>query len=174
MTFEIVTERAGLHVHHPLSEDNIHALLASFPADVQPFVRRVHRRPGLHERQMRGRGTERDPFTGRYGFEDPKGVWEPRLRGRFRHDDSEIDLFAYVYDEAMLRQPDSVKATLWLQQATTLAHEVAHAWDLFGRSGRDRWRNDEHNRAGQYAEQTQTTSQETVVQYFATACPDLA
>jgi len=100
---------------------------------------------------MQQDGAEPDPFTGRPGYEDGP-VWTPALRGRWRRDAAEIDLFAYVYDRQAIKVPDLLTPILWLFQAETLAHEVAHAWDATGRRDRDRWALDEHTRGEEYAQ----------------------
>src|ERR1700682_4156207 len=125
---EIVTEPTPPHAHHPLSDEDIRQLLGLLPGDVRPLIRRVHRRFGLLEDDMRPDEAQPDPLTGRHGFERPGGIWTPPLQGRFRFDELEIDLFAYVYDESDLRVPEIQRTILWLEQAHTLAHEVAHAW----------------------------------------------
>jgi tetratricopeptide (TPR) repeat protein len=151
--FEVITEPAVPHVHHPLSEEDIHALLALLPADVRPALRAVRRRAGLREDDMVDEDTEPDPLTGRHGYQREGGIWAPRLRGRFRPAADEIDLFAFVYDERALRVPEVQTVLLWLDQAETLAHEVAHAWDDSGRSSGDRWAMDQEDRAEGYAEE---------------------
>jgi tetratricopeptide (TPR) repeat protein len=169
---QITTERIAAYVHHPLSEEDIRALLALFPADVRPLVQRVHRRAGFLEDDMREDEATPDPLTGRHGFEVPGDIWMPRLRGRFRSDPFEIDLFAYVYDEAALRVPEVQTTILWLEQALTFAHEVAHAWDRSGRTARDRWALDESERAETYAEETARIWAKTVAtDYFEEAHP---
>jgi len=152
-TVEVVTEPTDHHVHHPLCEDDIHALLGLFPADVRPVLRTVCRRTGLREDDMVAEDTEPDPLTGRHGYQREGGIWAPRLRGRFRPGAGEIDLFAFVYDEQALRVPEVQAVLLWLDQAETLAHEVAHAWDDSARSSGDRWAMDETERVESYAEE---------------------
>ena len=172
---EIVTEPMPVHAHHPLSEQDIRRMLALFPGDIQPHIHRVHRRFGLLEDDMREDGAEIDPLTGRHGFDLPGGIWMPRLRGRFHHDPFEIDLFAYVYDESALRVPEVQTVMLWLEQALTLAHEVAHAWDLSARTARDRWALDETGRAEDYAQATaRTWAGQVATSYFPEAYPDRA
>src|SRR5215472_7324521 len=90
---------------------------------------------------------------GRHGYQREGGIWAPRLRGRFRPGAGEIDLFAFVYDEQALRVPEVQAVLLWLDQAETLAHEVAHAWDDSARSSGDRWAMDETERVESYAEE---------------------
>ncbi len=148
---EVAVEEEGPHIHHPLSPADIHGLLATLPVDVRPELRRVRCCLGRHEDAMNRPGTEPDPFTGRPGFTYGP-VWESALQGRFRPLPAEIDLFAYVLDTGEVRVPEILTALLWVQQAHTLAHEVAHGWDRTGRRGRDRWAVDEHIRAEEYAE----------------------
>ena len=150
---EIVTEPAADQFHHPLSPADIRALLVLLPADVRQGLRAVRLRTGVREDGMIAEDTEPDPLTGRHGYELEGGVWTPRLRGRFRPWAGEIDLFAFVYDEQELRVTQVQAALLWLEQAKTLAHEVAHAWDdESARSSGDRWALDEDDRAERYAE----------------------
>jgi tetratricopeptide (TPR) repeat protein len=115
-------------------------------------VQSVHLRVGTHEDGMRADGAEPDPFTGRYGFQSEGGIWAPALLGRYRPQRREIDLFGYVFDEAALRVPEIQLVLLWLRQAQTMAHEVAHCWDDIRRTGRDRWALDEETRAEDFAE----------------------
>ena len=172
---EVVTEPAVEHVHHPLSSDDIQALLGLLPADVRPTLRAVCRRTGLREDDMVAEHTEPDPLTGRHGYERDGGIWAPRLRGRFRPAAGEIDLYAFVYDERALRVPEVQTVLLWLDQAETLAHEVAHAWDDSGRSSGDRWAMDEDDRAERYAEEAalEWTGQYAAA-YFEHAHPERA
>jgi hypothetical protein len=114
----------------------------------------VRRRTGLREDDMVAEDTEPDPLTGRHGYERAGGIWAPRLRGRFRPAAGEIDLFGFVYDERSLRVPEVQAVLLWLDQAETLMHEVAHALDESDRSQGDRWATDEEDRAEAYAQQT--------------------
>lgn len=151
---DVISEPETDHVHHPLSEEDIRGLLALLPADVRAFTRAVHRRTGLREDAMRAEDPEPDPMTGRHGYQRDGGIWAPRLAGRFRPRAAEIDLFAFVYDERALRVPEVQTALLWLEQAETLAHEVAHAWDESARSSGDRWAPDEEERVERYAEES--------------------
>jgi hypothetical protein len=148
---EVVVEDEGPHIHHPLSPADIHGLLATLPVDVRPELRRVRCSLGRHEDAMNHPGAEPDPFTGRPGYAYGP-IWEPALQGRFRPLPAEIDLFAYVLDMDGVRVPEILTALLWVQQAHTLAHEVAHGWDRTGRRGKDRWAADQQIRAEEYAE----------------------
>jgi tetratricopeptide (TPR) repeat protein len=168
---EIVTEPTPPHAHHLLSEEDVRRLLDRFPGDVRPLIERVHRRVGILEDDMRADEATPDPLTGRHGFEQPGGMWMPALRGRVRFDPFEIDLFAYVYDESALRVPQVQTTILWLEQAYTLAHEVAHAWDRSARSARDRWALDETVRAEEYAEAAAREWARTLAACFADAHP---
>ncbi len=47
--------------------------------------------------------------------------------------------------------PELLVPILWLLQAETLAHEVAHAWDATGRRSRDRRALDDYGRGEEYA-----------------------
>ena len=72
-----------------------------------------------------------------------------------------------MYDEASLRAPTIQPVLLWLEQALTLAHEVAHAWDRTARSRRERWYLDETARGEGYAEATaRSWIARTAVEYF--------
>ena len=175
LNVDVISEAETDHVHHPLSEEDIRGLLALLPVDVRACTRGVHRRTGLREDDMRAEDTEPDPMTGRHGHEREGGIWAPRLAGRFRQRAAEIDLFAFVYDERLLRVPEVQTALLWLDQAGTLAHEVAHAWDESARSSGDRWAMDEEERVERYAEESARawTSQYTAA-YFGRAHPERA
>jgi tetratricopeptide (TPR) repeat protein len=141
-------------VHHPLTVDDVKGLLSRLPVDVRPFVQSVHLRSGFHEDHMFAGGATRDPFTGRYGFETAGGIWVPPLLGRYRAQPGEIDLFGYVYDDAKLRVREIQRVLLWLRQAQTLIHEVAHCWDGVKRTARDRWALDEEYRYERYADES--------------------
>jgi tetratricopeptide (TPR) repeat protein len=66
-------------------------------------------------------------------------------------------------------------ALLWLEQAETLAHEAAHAWDELGRSYSDRWAMDEDERAEGYAEEAaREWTGRYAAAYFDRAHPDWA
>jgi hypothetical protein len=150
-TFEVTIDDQGPQIQYPLTPEDIHGLLATFPADVRPELRRVRCRLGRFEDEMNQAGAEPDPFTGRPGYAQG-AVWTPVLLGRFHPLSAEIDLFAYVADPGAVSAPEMVRGLLWLRQAQTLAHEVAHGWDATGRRGRDRWALDEQVRAERYAE----------------------
>jgi hypothetical protein len=137
-------------VFQPLSEQDVRGLLATFPASIGAELRAVHLRLGLLEDDMRQDGAEPDPLTGRPGYREGP-VWTPPLRGRWRGDRAEIDLFGYAYDPETVAAPELLAPILWLLQAETLAHEVAHGWDAIGRRARDRWALDEHARGERYA-----------------------
>jgi tetratricopeptide (TPR) repeat protein len=148
----VLDDEAHPFVHHPLSAADVKELFGNMPADVRSIVRSVHLRVGTHEDEMRADGAEPDPFTGRYGFQTEGGIWAPALLGRYRSEHGEIDLFGYVFDEAALRVPEIQLVLLWLRQAQTLAHEVAHCWDDIRRTDRDRWALDEETRAENFAD----------------------
>ena len=148
----VTVDEAHPFVHHPLTVDDVKGLLNCLPADVRPFVQSVHLRSGFHEDHMLAGGATRDPFTGRYGFDIAGRIWVPPLLGRYRARPGEIDLFGYVYDDAKLRVPDVQRVLLWLRQAQTLIHEVAHCWDGVKRTARERWALDEEYRYEQYAD----------------------
>ncbi|HEV3167331.1 MAG TPA: tetratricopeptide repeat protein [Isosphaeraceae bacterium] len=148
----VTVEEAHPFVHHPLTVGDVEGLVSRFPADVRHVVQSIHLRSGIHEDDMRGEFTEPDPFTGRHGSKPEDEIWVPGLLGRYRLYPGEIDLFGYVYDDARLRVPDVQRVLLWLRQAQTLAHEVAHCWDAASRTARDRWALDEKHRAEPYAD----------------------
>ena len=150
----VTVDEAHPLVHHPLAVDDVKGLLNCLPADVRPFVQSVHLRSGFHEDHMLAGGATRDPFTGRYGFETAGGIWVPPLLGRYRSEPGEIDLFGYVYDDAKLRVREIQLVLLWLRQAQTLIHEVAHCWDGVKRTARDRWALDEEYRYERYADES--------------------
>jgi hypothetical protein len=137
-------------VFWPLSAQDVRGLLLAFPADIRAELRGVHLRLGRLEDDMKQDGAEPDPVTGRPGYEVGP-VWMPPLQGRWRGGRGEIDLFGYVYDLGRFAVPELVTPILWLLQAETLAHEVAHAWDATGRRGRGRWALDEQVRGEEYA-----------------------
>jgi tetratricopeptide (TPR) repeat protein len=150
-TIDVVVHDQRPGVFQPLSAEDVRGLLSAFPADVRPELRGVHLRLGELEDDMRLDGAEPDPVTGRPGYlEGP--VWTPALRGRWRGSPAEIDLFGYVYEPREIAAPELLGPILWLLQAETLAHEVAHAWDATGRRARDRWALDEHTRGEEYAQ----------------------
>jgi hypothetical protein len=149
----VVHDQQTPGVFQPLSAEDVRGLLSTCPADVRAELQGVHLRLGRLEDEMKQDGAEPDPMTGRPGFEEGP-VWTPPLRGRWRRDPAEIDLFGYVYDPARVAAPELLDPILWLLQAETLAHEVAHAWDATGRRARDRWALDEHVRGEEYAQAT--------------------
>jgi len=104
------------------------SLLACIPVDTRPELRMVHLRSGL-TRRMHADGAEPDPFTGRPGFDIGGGIFLPPLLGDIAFEPCEIDLFGFVYDQTALKGPEVQLSLIWLQQAATLAHEVAHCWD---------------------------------------------
>jgi len=174
---EVVTEDARAHVHHPLTEDDIRQLLERFPANVRSTVRRISLRVGLGEATHdENPDKEVDGLIGRYGYELPGGIWAPLRYGQFRYsrriEPTDIELFAYVYDESTLRVPEVQGTILWLEQALTLAHEVAHAWDYSARTARDRWSMDEADREEEYAnEMAREWSIAVACSYFTEAHP---
>jgi hypothetical protein len=145
----MISRRLG--VFQLLSAEDVRGLLSTFPADVRAELQSVHLRLGRLEDEMKQDGAEPDPMTGRPGFEEGP-VRTPPLRGRWRSDPAEIDLFGYVYDPARIAVPELLGPILWLLQAETLAHEVAHAWDATGRRSGDRWALDDYARGEEYAE----------------------
>ncbi|MDQ6878928.1 MAG: hypothetical protein M3082_14805 [Candidatus Dormibacteraeota bacterium] len=151
-SLSVTIEEAHPFVHHPLSPDDVKGLLGRMPADVRPVVQSVRLRTGIREDNMRVEGAEPDPFTGRYAYETQGGIWMPALLGRYHVQRGEIDLFGYAYDRGQLRVPEVQEVLLWMRQAQTLAHEVAHCWDSASRTARDRWALDEEHRYEQYAE----------------------
>lgn len=148
----ILTEEPHAHIHHPLDADDIRALLDALPGDVRAEVAAVRLRSGFREEVQPDQGYEPDPWTGRPGHAMCNVVWTPRLLGRCWPACGEIDLFGYAYDVAGLRVPEVQLTLLWLMQAQTFAHEVAHCWDGVARSKRDRWAADDRHRAESYAE----------------------
>jgi tetratricopeptide (TPR) repeat protein len=162
----VITEPEVEHLHHPLSEEDIRGLLATVPADVRPYVHAIHRRNGLREDDMWADNTGPDPLTGRHGYQLHSGIWAPRLAGRFRPRVAEIDLFGFVYDDRTLRVPEVQTALLWLTQAMTLLHEVAHAWDEWARSDSDRWAPDEQERERYADAAAQVWTKEHAVAFF--------
>ncbi len=170
MPLEVVAESGRAHVHHPLTEDDIRQLLERFPANVRSTVRRINLRVGLGEAaHHKNRDVEVDSLIGRFGFELPGGIWAPLRYGQFRYslrtEPTDIELFAYVFDKSTLRVPEVQETILWLEQALTLAHEVAHAWDYSERTARDRWSMDEVDREEEYASEVAREWSKTV------ACP---
>lgn len=137
-TVDVVLHDQQSGVFQPLSAQDVRGLLSTFPADIRAELQSVHFRLGRLEDDMRRDGAEPDPITGRPGYEQGP-IWTPPLLGRWRGNPAEIDLFGYVYDPAGIAVPEVLEPILWLLQAETLAHEVAHAWDATGRRGRDRW-----------------------------------
>lgn len=149
-TVDIVRHDQASGVFQPLTAEDIRGLLRTFPADVRTELLRVHLRLGRLEDEMKQDGAEPDPMTGRPGYQQGP-VWTPPLRGRWRGGPAEIDLFGYVYDPRQIAVPQLLEPILWLLQAETLAHEVAHAWDATARRDRDRWALDERVRGEEYA-----------------------
>ncbi|HEY6790604.1 MAG TPA: hypothetical protein VI365_25185 [Trebonia sp.] len=149
-TVDVVVHDQLPGVFQPLSAEDVRGLLSTFPADIRAELRGVHFRLGRLEDEMKQDGAEPDPVTGRPGYEEGP-VWTPPLRGRWRGSQAAIDLFGYVYDPRRIAVPELLAPILWLLQAETLAHEVAHAWDATGRRNRDRWALDERVRGEEYA-----------------------
>jgi tetratricopeptide (TPR) repeat protein len=130
----VTNDEAHRFVHHPLSPADIKGLVALMPAEPGIDLLAVRLRTGRHEEAMRGKP---DPLVGRPSNDTEGPVWAPTLLGLYRGLPKEIDLFGYVYDPAQLRAPQVQLVLLWLKQAHTLAHEVAHCWDDGARAGRD-------------------------------------
>lgn len=171
---EVIRHDQQPGVFHPLSAADIGGLLAAFPADVRPELASIHLRLGRREDDMRLGRAEPDPITGRPGHQEGP-VWTPALRGRWRRHPAEIDLFGYVYDPQEIVVPELLEPILWLLQAKTLAHEVAHAWDATGRRARDRWALDERARGEEHAEaQAHDWLVSVAVPYYRQHHPDAA
>ena len=130
----VTNDEAHRFVHHPLSPADIKGLVALMPAEPGIDLLAVRLRTGRHEEAMRGKP---DPLVGRPSNDTEGPVWAPTLLGLYRGLPKEIDLFGYVYDPTQLRAPQLQLVLLWLKQAHTLAHEVAHCWDDGARAGRD-------------------------------------
>ncbi len=170
---DVTVEHGSPYIHHPLTIDDVASLLACIPVDTRPELRMVHLRSGLHENDMHADGAEPDPFTGRPGFDIGGGIFLPPLLGRYRFEPCEIDLFGFVYDQTALKVPEVQLSLIWLQQAATLAHEVAHCWDHRARTRGDRWGIDDKVRAEEHAQHfADRWLLEVAVPYFHERYPD--
>lgn len=163
------------HIRHALSADDVRELLQRVPADVRPDLNAVHLRSGFREADILKSDLEPDPVTGRPGNDLGGGIYAPYLMGRYRFEPCEIDLYGFAYEADALRVPEIQLPLLWLIQAGTLAHEIAHCWDERRRAYGDRWALDETERGERYAEQSaQTWLVSSAVSYFVERYPDRA
>lgn len=163
------------HIHHPLSAADVLELLQRVPADVRPELSAVYLRSGFREEDILKSDLEADPLTGRPGNDLGGHIYVPHLLGRYRLQPCEIDLYGFAYEDDALVVPAVQLPLLWLMQAGTLAHEIAHCWDERRRSHGDRWALDETERAERYAEHSaQTWLLTTAVPYFVERYPERA
>lgn len=169
----ITVSESHPHIHHPLSVEDIRELLARFPGDVRPDLAGIHLRSGFQEDDIRGSDSEADPLTGRRGEDIGGRLYVPHLMGRYRLKPCEIDLYGIAYDADALKVPVVQLPLLWVLQAGTLAHEIAHCWDDLARHHTDRWGLDETPRSEAYAERmAQEWLLAHAIPYFVERYPD--
>ncbi|HST57688.1 MAG TPA: hypothetical protein VLK84_03300 [Longimicrobium sp.] len=145
----------GPHVLHAASPDDVREVLRRLPPGITDGLAAVHLKLGLHEQlasMRRWPGPERpDPYTGRWSTETVRGIWDARVRGRYRPRRSVIEVYAFV-----VAGPDEVDVEAWLwgmrvEALTTLVHQAARHHDTVHRVARGRWRANPGEHAEAYA-----------------------
>jgi len=117
----------GPTIHYPALED-LRGLMSRLPAGSLDGI------SGIDLRLTRRADPEDD-------VELLPGVYGPPTLGTYQPRGARIQLFAYVYDDAIIERP-ILEMYLRLQMLTTLVHEIGHHIDHATRTTRGRWRAD--------------------------------
>ena len=173
----IFVQDAGAFVHYPAGPEDLKAVMARLPRGVLDGVRSITLSLGADaQRDENGHVPDyldRDPFTGRAGYETLPGVFTGRVLGQHFSDSARIFVYACVYDPANLPAGAGWESYLRLRMLSTFVHEVAHQFDASSRVARGRWRMDAKETNEIYAERWEHEwTQQVVVPYLEETYPD--
>ena len=153
-------------VHYPASPEDFREMLRRLPAGVINGLSRIRLRLEAEVQEDRRRLEERDPHTGRRGFQIVPGVYTGRCLGRYLPESATIEVFAYVYP-VDIKDRAIWELLLRLQMLETLVHEVAHHEDEMLRRARGRWLGENEDRSEHYAQsRAREWLEEAVVPYL--------
>lgn len=166
----------GKWIHYPASPADLQCVMGRLPVGVLTGLSGIrlclggeYQEEGLTSEERAE--AERDPWIGRVGCENLPGVFGGRILGTY-WTPARIDLYAYVYDSALLERA-TWEIYLRLRMLSTFVHEVAHHEDYMRRDVRGRWRMDNMDKAEDFAEATAAIwVKECVVPYVEEAYPD--
>jgi hypothetical protein len=173
----IFVHNAGAFVHFPAGPEDLRAVMARLPRGVLDGTGAITLSLGTDaQRDENGQFPDyldRDPFTGRTGYETLPGVFTGRVLGQHFPDSAQIFVYACVYDPAALPVGGGWELYLRLRMLSTFVHEVAHRFDASARVARGRWRRDREEAREIYAEHRQQEwTQQIVVPYLEETYPD--
>jgi tetratricopeptide (TPR) repeat protein len=168
---------ASERVHYPAGPEDLRAVLERLPPGTcHGLSIQLCLGKQFQEELTPGESPERDPWVGRASAELLPDVFWGLAGGTYWHEAARIDLYAHVYDPALLGAPE--QRPMWelylkLRMLSVLVHEVAHHQDATQRIARGRWRMDDSARNEVYAERTQALwVRQYVVPWLSERYPD--
>lgn len=146
------------YVHFPASPADLRAVMNLLPTGITDGLKGIELALGEKAQEKPTekfyKDTEKDPYTGRLGYESLPKVYIPRILGQYSPRWTKIKIYGYVYP------PDLQDRPMWefylrLQMLLTFVHELGHHVDFTSRVARGRWRADDHEKREVFADKTQ-------------------
>lgn len=145
----------GAHVHYPLSESDVRAVLEVLPLGIADGLTSITFCLGaayMKENYPDNPELEVDPYTGRIGSDEgTPSVFLPPVLGRYNYHTNGIFIHAYVYDNRSIHNIAVLEPYLKLKMLNTLLHELSHHEDKQRRMARGRWLGVYDTKAEDYA-----------------------